>query len=176
MEATLTAKQLRDRAGQLRLVLTDVDGVLTDAGVYYSADGEALKRFSLRDGMGMELLREQGVQTAIVTRENSPIVMRRAEKLKLRHVYLGVWDKRAHLAQIVADTALNLDQLAYIGDDVNDYEIMKAIGESGLVGCPADAVRDVQQLAHYRCSAKGGYGAFREFAEWLLALRARATP
>jgi 3-deoxy-D-manno-octulosonate 8-phosphate phosphatase (KDO 8-P phosphatase) len=164
-------QEFRARAARLRLVLTDVDGVLTDAGVYYSAEGEALKRFSVRDGMGVELLRRAGVDTAVVTREDSPIVARRAKKLALPYVYLGVRDKFEHLPVISLDSSRELNEMAYIGDDLNDLEIMQAIRQFGLLACPADAMLPIQRIVHYRCSARGGYGAFREFADWLLALR-----
>jgi 3-deoxy-D-manno-octulosonate 8-phosphate phosphatase (KDO 8-P phosphatase) len=163
--------ELRQRAKNLRLVLSDCDGVMTDAGVYYSGEGEQLKRFSVRDGMGVERLRLEGIETAIITREHSPAVMRRAEKLKLRHVFLGVSDKEAELALILDETRLSLDQLAYIGDDVNDLRIIEVIGAAGLTGAPFDAMGPVQESVHYLASATGGHGAFRDFAEWLINLR-----
>src|SRR5215470_14453346 len=102
----LLPAELRARARRLRLVLTDSDGVLTDGGVYYGDSGEALRRFSVRDGMGVERLREAGVATAIVTRERSEPVARRAEKLALPFLFLGVHDKAAHLPAILRDTGL----------------------------------------------------------------------
>lgn len=170
---TLAADEQRRRASRLKLVLTDCDGVLTDAGVYYSAEGEALKRFNLRDGMGVELLRRDGVETGIITRENSAIVARRAEKLRLQHLYLGIQDKRSHLEEILKRSDTTPDQLGYIGDDVNDLEIIQAIAPFGLTACPADALSAVAAEVHYHCAAPGGHGAFRDFAEWILALRER---
>jgi 3-deoxy-D-manno-octulosonate 8-phosphate phosphatase (KDO 8-P phosphatase) len=167
----LPGEVLRQRARRIRLVLTDSDGVLTDCGVYYSDRGEALRRFSVRDGMGVERLRDAGIATAIVTRELSGCVERRAAKLGLPHLFLGVRDKAAHLPAILAETGLELGDLAYIGDDVNDLGIMAAIGERGLTGAPADAMPDVLAACHYRCVERGGHGAFRDFAEWILALR-----
>lgn len=166
--------ELMVRATRLRLVLSDCDGVLTDAGVYYSDQGETLKRFSLRDGMGVELLRADGVETAIITRENSAIVARRAEKLHMPHLYLGVQDKLAHLQQIREDSGADLSQLAYIGDDVNDLAIIEAIGRKGLTAAPADAMPVIRKIVHYVCAASGGHGAFRDFADWLLELRRRS--
>jgi 3-deoxy-D-manno-octulosonate 8-phosphate phosphatase (KDO 8-P phosphatase) len=162
--------ELTRRAGEVRLVLTDNDGVLTDAGVYYSEHGELLKRFSVRDGMGVELLREQEIETAIMTREDSGCVARRAEKLRMPYLYLGVQDKRAHLDRVTAETGLTLGQLAYIGDDVNDLEIIRTIATHGLTAAPADAMPQVKETVHYVCQQPGGHGAFRDFAEWLLAL------
>lgn len=167
----LAASELAARAAKIALVLTDNDGVLTDGTVLVSAAGEQLKAYSLRDGMGVERLRRRGIATAIVTREISPIVSRRAEKLELPHVWLGVRDKAAHLAAILAETGLELAQLAYIGDDVNDLGILEAIGPFGLTAAPADAMPEIQRAVHFVTSAPGGRGAFREVAEWLLRLR-----
>ena len=168
------AAEQRRRAQQIRLVLTDCDGVLTDNGVYYSADGEELKCFSVRDGMGVERLRLGEIETAIITRENTASVKRRAEKLKLRYLYCNVRDKQAHLAVILNQTNLKLHQLAYIGDDINDFEIIQTIGETGLTACPQDAMPEVLRIVDYQCRAPGGHGAFRDFAEWLLRLREEA--
>lgn len=161
--------ELRARARRIRLVVTDCDGTLTDAGVYYSARGEELKRFSLRDGMGVELLARAGIPTVIVTREDSDIVRVRARKLKIEHAYLGVWDKAALLATIEAETGCSPRELAYIGDDVNDVEIMRAVT---LAGAPGDAEPPALAVAHKVTRAHGGFGAFREFADWILASRA----
>jgi 3-deoxy-D-manno-octulosonate 8-phosphate phosphatase (KDO 8-P phosphatase) len=169
---TLRESELRARARGVRLVVTDVDGVLTDATVLYSERGEELKRFSLRDGMGVERLREVGIETAFLTREASGFTTARAAKLGIGLVYVGVRDKRAHLETIAADTGLSPRDFAYIGDDVNDVEIMRAIVRAGgLSGAPADAFGAASDLALYRTQANGGQGAFREFAEWILALR-----
>ena len=170
----LDEQEMRKRAQRISLVLTDCDGVLTDNGVYYSANGEELKRFSVRDGMGVERLRRNDVDTAIMTRENSASVRKRAEKLKLRFLYCSVRDKQAHLAIVLNQTGLKLHHLAYIGDDVNDFEIIQTVGEVGLTACPQDAMPAVRSIVHYRCAAPGGYGAFRDFAEWLLRLREEA--
>jgi len=167
----LPPAELRARALRLRLVLTDSDGVLTDGGVYYSERGEALRRFSVRDGMGVERLRGAGIATAIITRERSGCVERRAAKLRLPHLFLGVRDKAAELPAVLAETGLEVGALAYIGDDVNDLEIMARIGESGLTAAPADAMPELLAACHYRCAARGGHGAFRDFAEWLLGWR-----
>lgn len=167
----LPADELRRRALSLRLVLTDVDGVLTDAGVYYGEHGEVLKRFNVRDGMGVELLREAGVATAFLTRERSPSVQRRAEKLGIERAYLGVREKLAFVEELRASDGLAEAELAFIGDDVNDLPLLSALSAEGLTGAPADAHARVLEHAHCRCARPGGHGAFREFAEWLLALR-----
>lgn len=167
--ATHTDEVLAEKAARLRLLLTDCDGVLTDAGVYYSAEGEALKRFSIRDGMGVERLRRLcGVDVGIMTGENSPIVARRAEKLHITHLYLGVKNKAAHLSGILQAHHLQPDQIAFIGDDMNDWEVLQVVG---LSACPADALPPIRAVVDYVCAQPGGHGAFREFAEWIIHLR-----
>jgi 3-deoxy-D-manno-octulosonate 8-phosphate phosphatase (KDO 8-P phosphatase) len=172
LRQVLTPAEARRRARRLALVLSDVDGVWTDAGVWYSEAGELLKRFSLRDGMGVERMRGVGVETGIVTGERSAAVARRAEKLGLRHVFMGVKDKLAVLEQLGAGAGLGPDRLAYIGDDHNDLPLLERLLPDGLTGAPADAMPVVAETAHWRSAAPGGHGAFREFAEWLIALRA----
>lgn len=155
------------KARQIRLLLTDVDGVLTDTGVYYSARGEELKRFSLRDGMGVERLRLlAGVDVGIISGENSAAVQRRAEKLQISELHLGIKDKQALLEEICARRGLRRMEIAYIGDDSNDLEIMAQVG---LTAVPADGLPFVQETADYLCQTQGGYGAFREFAELIIA-------
>lgn len=168
----LPTRELRRRAAEIRLVLSDNDGVLTDTGVYYSGRGEELKRFSIRDGMGVERLRNVGIHTAIITGETSESVARRAEKLSLPAIFLGVKDKAAHLETVLSHMGVTLAQTAYIGDDVNDLAILQRVGEHGLTGAPADAMPDVARVVHFVSSSRGGHGAFRDFAEWILALRA----
>ncbi|HVS96681.1 MAG TPA: HAD-IIIA family hydrolase [Puia sp.] len=165
----MNTEQYKEKALKIRLLLTDVDGVLTDNGVYYGENGEALKRFSIRDGMGVERLRKLcAIETGIVTGELSPSVTMRAEKLRITQLHLGVKDKHGKLEQIVATTGIGWDAVAFIGDDVNDLEVLEKVG---LSGCPGDAMEPVRRIVHYRCSAKGGDGAFREFAEWIISMR-----
>ncbi len=165
----LVTHEVRRRAARVRLLVTDVDGVLTDAGVYYSERGEELKRFNVRDGMGVELLRAAGVQTAFLSRETSPSVVARARKLRLEHTWLGVTDKLAHLEVIQRETGLSLGEIAYIGDDVNDLEALAAVGREGLTAAPSDAVPSVARAVHHSLASRGGHGAFREFADWILS-------
>lgn len=164
-------RQLRARARAIRLVLSDNDGVWTDTGVYYSDGGEQMKRFSIRDGMGVARLRDAGIATGVVSGELSGSLRMRAEKLRLEHVYLGVGDKAALFPEILKRAGLTPGEVAFIGDDVNDLPLMTILGPSGLTGAPADAMPAVLREVHYRCRARGGHGAFREFAEWILALR-----
>lgn len=169
----LSLDTLRTRASGIRLVLTDNDGVLTDTGVYYSDRGEELKRYSIRDGMGVERLRDAGISTGIITGEISGNLQRRAEKLRIAHLELGVKDKRARLDELLARTGLNITDIAYIGDDVNDIGVMDFVAVHGITAAPADAMPVIRSRAQYVCAMRAGHGAFREFAELLLHLRGR---
>ncbi|MEP0860679.1 MAG: HAD-IIIA family hydrolase [Ignavibacterium sp.] len=160
---------LKSKAEKIKLIITDVDGVLTDTGIYYSPTGEALKRYSIRDGMGVERLRKYAdIETIIITGENSGTVKSRAEKLKITQVYLGVKDKEALLEEIKKKNQLSSENIAYIGDDSNDYDIMKLVG---FTATPADGMSFIKEISDYVCEAKGGYGAFREFAELIISLK-----
>jgi 3-deoxy-D-manno-octulosonate 8-phosphate phosphatase (KDO 8-P phosphatase) len=172
----LTPLEVQSRARRVRLVLTDCDGVLTDGSVYYGPLGEALRRFSVRDGMGVERLRDAGVETGILSGERSDTILRRAEKLALPHVFLGIRDKAAHLPTILAAAGVGLDEMAYIGDDRNDLGLMLLLAGDGLTAAPADAQPDVSNTVHYRCANPGGHEAFREFAEWILRHRSEPEP
>jgi YrbI family 3-deoxy-D-manno-octulosonate 8-phosphate phosphatase len=155
------------RAKKIKLLLTDCDGVLTDAGVYYGENGEVLKKFNIRDGMGVERLRKlANIETGIITGELSPSVAKRAEKLKITELHLGIKDKVLVLIQIMSSRNLLPENIAYIGDDVNDIEIMQKVG---LTACPADAISFTKNVADYVCETKGGEGCFREFAELIIA-------
>jgi 3-deoxy-D-manno-octulosonate 8-phosphate phosphatase (KDO 8-P phosphatase) len=170
----LSTVELVRRAKEIRLVLTDCDGVLTDAGVYYSDRGEELKRFSMRDGMGVACLRAAGIPTGIITGEESLPVVHRAEKLGVTVLHQGVRDKRTSLMRILEEKRLKAENIAYIGDDINDLSIIHAVNPSGITGAPGDAASIVAETVHYRCKMTGGHGAFREFADWILILR--STP
>jgi len=159
-------KELLAKAAAIELLITDCDGVLTDNGVYYSETGETTKRFSIRDGMGVERLRTHaGVETSIMTGENSKSVLKRAEKLKIKFLYQDVKDKLALLPEVMRATGLQPHQIAYIGDDTNDVEIIARIGFSAT---PADGMVFTKQIVNYICKEKGGYGAFREVAELII--------
>jgi 3-deoxy-D-manno-octulosonate 8-phosphate phosphatase (KDO 8-P phosphatase) len=165
----MMGEQYKVKAQRIKLLLTDVDGVLTDNGVYYGESGEILKRFSIRDGMGVERLRKLcGIETGIVTGELSPSVARRAEKLQIVQLHLGVKDKLGKLHELMAKEGLTWEELAFIGDDVNDLAVLEKVGFSA---CPGDAMAAVSRVVHYRCTERGGYGAFREFAEYIITLR-----
>ena len=162
-------EHLVQKAKQIKLLLTDCDGVLTDGCVYYSERGEELKKFSLRDGMGVERLRNIcGIDSGIMTRENSEIVRRRGEKLKMQHLYLGIRDKKEKFLEILEKHKLSAQEIAYIGDDTNDLEVLEL---AGLSASPADAFEPIKKSVHYICQAPGGAGAFRELVELIIHLR-----
>jgi len=162
-------EELQEKARKIKLLITDCDGVLTDGGVYYGEQGEVLKKFNIKDGMGVERLRKLAdVHTSIITGEVSPSVIKRAEKLQITELHLGIKDKLSVLIQIMVNRNLLKHEIAYIGDDVNDIEIMQNVG---LTACPADAISFTKNIADYVCQSKGGEGCFREFAEFIIALK-----
>jgi 3-deoxy-D-manno-octulosonate 8-phosphate phosphatase (KDO 8-P phosphatase) len=163
--------QLRDRAQKTRVVITDCDGVLTDGGVYYSARGAVMRRFSVRDGMGVARLRAAGIDTILVSQEKTHDIRARAAKLRMQRMYLGATDKLRALSEIQRAGVADPAEIAFIGDDVNDLELMERVSAAGLTGAPADAMTQLLSAAHYRCPNRGGHGAFRDFAEWILSLR-----
>lgn len=159
-------KQIEVKAKKIKIVLTDNDGVLTDTGVYYSDKGEEFKKYSIRDGMGVERLRELvQVKTGIITGEVSGPVRKRAEKLKIEDVHLGIKEKDKELKTILKKYDYSPENVAFIGDDVNDLSLMKI---AGFTAAPADAIDEIKEIADYVCKNVGGHGAFREFAELII--------
>ncbi|MEX5213161.1 MAG: HAD hydrolase family protein [Nitrospiraceae bacterium] len=150
----------------IRLLATDVDGVLTDAGMYYTESGDELKKFNTRDGMGIKLLQKAGLITAIVTQERTKLVARRADKLTIPELHQGVMDKLSCLREMALKYGLTLKEVAYIGDDVNDLEALRAVG---LSAAPADAMPAIRKAVRYVCRQKGGEGALREIADLILS-------
>lgn len=160
---------LKEKAEKIKVILTDVDGVLTDTGIYYGPQGEALKRYSVRDGMGIERLRKYaGIETIIITGENSAAVKSRAEKLKMQEFYLGVKDKTEVLEIIKKKNGYVKEEIAYIGDDSNDYDVIQ---QCGFTATPSDGMNFIKDIVDYVCETKAGYGAFRELAEIILAFK-----
>ena len=158
----------------VKLFLTDVDGCLTDGGMYYTSEGEAMKRFCVYDGMGMVLLRQAGIPCGILTSEQSPIVKARAEKLKLDFLYLGVGSRvnsgcltKLKAAQQICDKLeISLAEVCYVGDDVNDIDLLSAVG---YPCCPPNASPEVLALPGIRVlKTRGGEGAIREICDEIL--------
>ena len=150
------------------MLCVDVDGVLTDAGMYYGPDGEVLKKFNTRDGMGLARVREVGVAVAIISGEDSAIVHARAAKLKIDDVYCDAANKRAAVDVLCDKHGLALDQVAFIGDDLNDLSALESVG---LACAVADAAEPVQAVAHYITRRRGGDGAVREVCELLISAK-----
>lgn len=157
--------KLAGKAAKIKLVATDIDGVWTDGGMYYSETGDELKKFNTRDGMGVELLCKKGIRVAIMTNELTESVKRRADKLGLSLVYQGVKDKKAQIEEIMRQLGLTADEIAYIGDDINDLNALKICGLTATV---SDGMAAVKAVVDYVCNKHGGEGAFREFAELIL--------
>jgi len=152
----------------IKLVITDIDGVWTDGGLYYTSDGLKMKRFQVKDGMGVVILREHGIETAIVSGDVSDIGMVRGQRLKIELLYNDAQNKRQVLDEICTLRNLKLDEIAFIGDDINDLEVIRCVG---LTAAPADAVKEVLDSVDYICSKSGGEGAFREFVELIVKSR-----
>ena len=150
---------------KIKLILSDIDGVLTDGSMYYSENGEFLKKFNTRDGMAVELLKKENITTILITKENSKISKSRAKKIKTS-IYCSILKKEKILPKICSKYKVKKDEIAYIGDDHNDLEIIKQVGFSFS---PNDATESVLQNVDYVCKSKGGNGAFREMADLILS-------
>lgn len=162
----MISEQLIKKASRIKLVVTDIDGVWTDAKIYYTGNGEFLKAFSYYDGMGTALLTEAGIKTAIITSEKSPQVAQRAKKLKIEDVFLGAKDKLEIMEGLMDKYGLSSDEVAYIGDDVNDYTAMQV---AGLTAAPANTPAFHILRPDILLERSGGDGAFREFADLIIA-------
>lgn len=150
----------------VKLFLSDIDGVLTDAGMYYSENGDELKKFCTYDGKAFELLRNAGIKTGLVTAEDRKLNQRRGEKLKLDFIYQGVKDKLKTVRELCEQEGISMQEVAYIGDDLNDFELLQHVGISAT---PANAFEKIKQIPGIlHLSKKGGEGAVREFVEYLL--------
>ncbi len=150
---------------EIKMLLTDCDGCLTDAGMYYSENGDELKKFNTRDGMGFALLREHGIITGIITSESVALNRRRAEKLKVDILEEGCKDKASAVKRICGKYQIDPENIAFVGDDINDLEVIKMVG---LGCCPADAAASVKNAADFITEAKGGEGVIREVVDKIL--------
>ena len=158
------------RAARVKVMIFDVDGVLTDGSLTYGPDGEVTKTFNVLDGLGIQLLGKTGVQTAIISARLSPIVVKRASDLGIMHVYQGIHDKRVGFAELLAALGVTAEECGYIGDDVIDLPLLTKVGFAVAVpsGHP-----EVQHRAHYVTKNGGGRGAVREVCD--LVMRAQGT-
>lgn len=158
----------------IKLFLSDVDGCMTDGGMYYSAQGDEMKRFCVYDGMGMVLLRKAGIKCGILTSETTEIVARRARKLNLDYLYMGVGRQVDDVSRtkldvcqdICREMGITLDEVCYVGDDINDVDILSRVG---LAACPLNARPEVKAIPHiHHLTRQGGDGAIREICDWIL--------
>ena len=150
----------------IRLLVMDVDGVMTDGKVTYTSDGQELKSFNIKDGVGIKRAQASGIETAIITGRTSPMVERRALELGITHLIQGREDKVTALFELLGNMSLSADQVAYIGDDLPD---LAAIETVGLGACPADAVAAVKSRAKWVSTRTGGDGCVRELCDLLVS-------
>lgn len=154
-----------ERAGKIKLLLLDVDGVLTDSSIIYLPDGIETKAFSTKDGLGIRLLQKAGVEIGIITARSSEVVQRRAENLGINLLFQGAGAKREVYEKIIVDLALSPEQVAYMGDDWLDLPVMTRVGFAATV---SDAVPEVCKIAHYVATKPGGRGAVREVCDLIV--------
>jgi len=154
------------RIGAIGALVIDVDGTLTDGGMYYGPEGEALKKFNTRDAKGLQSIRQAGIKLCVMTQEQSDAVHARMRKLKIDNYHPGVHDKLTRLREVAKDWGLPLEAIAYMGDDLNDLSCLEAVG---YAFCPQDAVPEIQAVADYITRNRAGDGAVREVCDLLLA-------
>lgn len=162
IERLMHKNNIKSEPMNIKMLLTDCDGCLTDGGMYYSEHGDELKKFNTRDGMAFKMLRERGIITGIVTGEDVELNKRRADKMHLDELYMGISDKLSVVSEIANKHNIRMDEIAYIGDDINDLDVLKAVGFSS---CPHDAVTCVRENVDYVAQACGGRGVIREVME-----------
>lgn len=164
----ISLEVLKAKAAKIKWFFCDIDGTLTDGCVYYSPEGEQLKKFSLRDGTGFFLLKQVGIKTGFITTECSPIVEQRAKKLKIDKYIYGTHRKVEAMEMFLQEEGLSFENIAYIGDELNDVKLLQAVGLSFAVG---DAAKQAKEVSNIICNNVGGNGAFRESVESLLGLQ-----
>ena len=160
---------LADRARSVRLLILDVDGVLTDGRLRYTSEGEETKVFHVRDGVGIKALQEAGIEFAVISGRASDAVTLRMAELGVRRVHQGDSDKLPLFRRLLGETGLEAGQAAFMGDDLPDLPVLR---EVGLAACPVDAHPEVRSACHWTGSLPGGGGAVREFCDFLLSVRA----
>lgn len=149
----------------IKLVISDIDGVWTDGGMYYDGLGNELKKFNTSDSAGILFLHLMGIPVAIITGEHTQIVERRAKKLQVDYLFMGITDKLTIAKELCQRLNISLDNVAYIGDDLNDIPLLQKVG---LSASPANAPAYIKKITHWQMSMKGGDGVFREFVEKIL--------
>lgn len=154
-----------EKARDIQLLLLDVDGVLTDGNLLYSGNGEESKAFNTQDGFGLRLLREAGVEVGVITARKSEVVARRANELKMGHIYQGVGNKNEAFKEVMRVTGLKPYQIAYMGDDWLDLVLLQQVG---LALVPANGAREVKEIAHFITARSGGAGAVRDACDLII--------
>jgi 3-deoxy-D-manno-octulosonate 8-phosphate phosphatase (KDO 8-P phosphatase) len=155
----------KERAKKIKMILMDVDGTLTDGTLLVLPDGEELKSYNVRDGMGILFANLAGLKTGIITGKTSKALIKRAERLKVDELHQGILDKKKILYEILKKHKLDPDEVAFIGDDLGDLDVIKI---SGLSAAVSDAHNEVIKNSHFLCTKSGGKGAVREFIEFIL--------
>ena len=156
------------RGKDIKLLLLDVDGVLTDGNLLYTGSSEESKSFHTQDGFGIRLMHEAGIDVGVITARKSKVVQRRAAELKMRYIYQGAANKNSAFMEIISDSGLQAFEVAYMGDDWLDLVLLQQVG---LAVTPANGVIEVKEIAHYVTRRKGGYGAVRECCDLILEAR-----
>ncbi len=162
--------EIQRRAAEIRMILLDVDGVLTDGKIYLGNNDEEFRAFFVRDGLAIRMGQSAGLSFGILSGRNSPLVERRARELDIEHIHQGIHDKGERLERIAAETGLKADQICFVGDDLIDVPAMR---RAGLAACPADGCEETRQFAHYICNNKGGHDAVREVVDLVLRASGR---
>ncbi len=149
----------------IKLIVSDIDGVWTDGGLYYDDMGREFKKFNVKDGAGLKLLKLAKIPVCIITAKNSKMVSRRAEELKVEYLFQGIEDKITSITELLSTLGISFEEVAYIGDDFNDVPLLR---KAGISATPVDATITIQQEVNWVLTKKGGEGVFREFTERIL--------
>ncbi len=163
-------RTLVTKARRIKLILLDVDGVMTDGGIYYTVSGAEMKRFNAQDGYGIARAREHGLKFGIISGRNTPVVTRRAKDLQIAEVHQGRDDKLAVYQDIKKRLRLHDEECCFMGDDLFDMPLLRVVG---LSAAPANARREVRRAVDFVCRTRGGEGAVRELVDFILAAQGR---
>ena len=161
-------QKVRKRIKKIKLIATDVDGVLTDGGMYYSSKGDVLKKFHARDGMAVSILKKNTIPTVIITKERNQIVKKWSSKMNIDKLFDGVKNKEEVVSKLCKSYGLSENNIAYIGDDVNDLEILK---KTGFAATPKDGNMEVKKIVDYICKNRGGEGVLREICDLIISIK-----
>ena len=161
-------EELKEKIKKIKLIATDVDGVLTDGGMYYSSKGDILKKFQAIDGMAVSILKKNTIPTVIITKERNQIVKKWSSKMNIDKLFDGVKNKEEIVSKLCKSYGLSENNIAYIGDDVNDLEILK---KTGFAATPKDGNLEVKKIVDYICKNRGGEGVLREICDLIISIK-----